>query len=205
MKQDLTERQREVYDFLLAFWRSNGYPPAIREVAAHFGFRSTRAVVDHLNALERKGWIVRGRERSRAIEFPRETMAPTADVVELPVVGRIAAGEPILAVENVVDQVAMDRSWVRGKTPFLLRVVGDSMKDAGIYEDDYVLVSRQDVAEDGEIVVALLEDDATVKRLRKRGGEVSLEPANDAYEPIQVTPDQRFSLVGRVVGLFRKM
>ncbi|MGD8397134.1 MAG: transcriptional repressor LexA [Candidatus Eiseniibacteriota bacterium] len=205
MKRELTERQQEVYDFLLSFWHENGFPPAIREVAAHFGFRSTRAVVDHLNALERKGWIIRGRERSRAIEFPREPLPGAVDVVELPLVGRIAAGEPILAVENVVDQVAVDRSWVRGETPFLLQVVGDSMRDAGILEGDLVLVSRQSTADDQDVVVALIEDEATVKRLRKRGQSIVLEPANPAYQPIEVRHGPDFRLVGKVVGLYRKM
>jgi repressor LexA len=205
MKRELTDRQREVYDFLLSFWRERGYPPAIREVASHFGFRSTRAVVDHLNALERKGWIKRGRERSRAIEFPRAQPSRSFDVVELPVVGRIAAGEPILAVENVVEQVALDRSWVRGQSPFLLKVDGDSMRDAGILDGDYVLVSSQDSADDSDVVVALLEDEATVKRLRKSAGAVVLEPANPAYAPISVPADREFRVVGKVVGLYRKM
>ncbi len=205
MKREPTERQREVYDFLLTFWRTNGYPPAIREVAAHFGFRSTRAVVDHLNALERKGWIIRGRERSRAIEFPREPLPGALDVVELPVVGRIAAGEPMLAVENVVEQVAVDRTWVRGRTPFLLRVEGDSMRDAGIFDGDFVMVSRQDTADDRDVVVALLDDEATVKRLRNRGESVVLEPANPAYTPIPVSGDRDFRVIGKVVGLYRKM
>jgi repressor LexA len=205
MKRELTDRQRQVYEFLLSFWRTNGFPPSIREVAGHFGFRSTRAVVDHLNALERKGWINRGRERSRAIEFPRERGPGAVDVVELPVVGKIAAGEPILAVENVIEQVAVDRSWVRGQTPFLLKVEGDSMQDAGIFDGDYVLVSRQDNADDNDVVVALVDDEATVKRLRRGGSSVVLEPANAAYEPIQVPADRDFRVVGKVVGLYRKM
>lgn len=206
MKDQLTDRQREVYDFLLSFWRARGYPPSIREVAGHFGFKSTRAVVDHLGALERKGWIERTRERSRAIEFPlvRQT-SKTIDAVHLPVVGRIAAGEPILAVENVIEEIALDRSWVKGKKPFLLRVTGDSMRDAGILDGDYVLVNGDDKAEDGDIVAALLEDDATVKRLRARKGEVVLEPANPAYSPIPVRRDRAFQVLGKVSGVFRKL
>jgi len=206
MKDELTDRQREVYDFLLSFWRTKGYPPSIREVAGHFGFRSTRAVVDHLGALERKGWIIRTRERSRAIEFPlARHQSRVADAVELPVVGKIAAGEPILAVENIVEEIALDRSWVKGKKPFLLRVVGDSMRDAAILDGDYVLVNGEDRADDGDIVVALIEEDATVKRLRTRKGQVVLEPANPAYAPIQVRNDRAFQLVGKVIGVFRKL
>jgi repressor LexA len=206
MKDELTDRQREVYDFLLNFWRTRGYPPSIREVAGHFGFRSTRAVVDHFGALERKGWIVRTRERSRAIEFPlSRQQARLADAVPLPVVGKIAAGEPILAVENIVEEVALDRSWVKGKRPFLLRVTGDSMCEAGILDGDYVLVNGDGRGDDGDIVVALIEEDATVKRLRTRRGQVVLEPANPAYTPIQVRPDRAFEVVGKVIGVFRKM
>src|SRR6188768_2409204 len=161
MKDELTSRQREVYDFLVDFWQTRGYPPSIREVAANFGFRSTRAVVDHLGALERKGWIVRTRERSRAIEFPnaranKGAVGDRLDVLEIPVVGRIAAGEPILAVENIVEEVALDRSWVRGPRPFLLRVAGDSMRDAGILDRDFVLIDGAPHADDGDIVAALL-------------------------------------------------
>lgn len=206
MKEDLTDRQREVYDFLVSFWRTRGYPPSIREVASHFEFKSTRAVVDHLGALERKGWIIRTRERSRAIEFPHIRQSSRGlDAVSLPVVGRIAAGEPILAVENVIEEVTLDRSWVRGRKPFLLRVVGDSMRDAGILDGDYVLVNGEERADDGDIVVALLEDEATVKRLRTRRGEITLEPANPAYSPIPVREDRTFQLVGKVVGVFRKL
>jgi repressor LexA len=212
MREDLTDRQREVYDFLVGFWQSRGYPPSIREVASHFGFRSTRAVVDHLGALERKGWIVRTRERSRAIEFPLARMSggnaavrESDQVMVLPVVGRIAAGEPILAVENIVDEISLDRSWVRGQRPFLLKVVGDSMRDAGILDGDYVLVNGEDRADDGDIVAAIIEDEATVKRLRRNRGEVLLEPANPAYSPIPVRSDRSFQLVGKVIGVFRKL
>lgn len=206
MKEELTDRQREVYDFLLSFWRTKGYPPSIREVAGHFGFKSTRAVVDHLGALERKGWIIRTRERSRAIEFPHARhQSRIADAVELPVVGKIAAGEPILAVENIVEEIVLDRSWVKGRKPFLLRVVGDSMRDAGILDGDYVLVNGEDRADDGDIVVALIEEEATVKRLRTRRGQVVLEPANPAYAPIQVRSDRAFQIVGKVIGVFRKL
>lgn len=209
MKDELTDRQREVYDFLLGFWQTRGYPPSIREVATHFSFRSTRAVVDHLGALERKGWIVRTRERSRAIEFPMarrpDGMRVDDQVVVLPVVGRIAAGEPILAVENIVEELSLDRSFVRGEKPFLLKVAGDSMRDAGILNGDYVLVNGEEHADDGDIVAAIIEEEATVKRLRTRRGEVTLEPANPAYSPIPVSSDRSFQLVGKVVGVFRKL
>jgi repressor LexA len=208
---ELTSRQREVYDFLVDFWQTRGYPPSIREVASNFGFRSTRAVVDHLGALERKGWIRRTRERSRAIEFPevraaaRAALGDRLDVIEIPVVGRIAAGEPILAVENIVEEVALDRSWVRGPKPFLLRVTGDSMRDAGILDRDFVLVDGSPRADDGDIVAALVDDEATVKRLQHRRGEVWLEPANPAFQPISVREDRTFQIVGKVIGVFRKL
>lgn len=209
MKDELTDRQREVYDFLVGFWQTRGYPPSIREVATHFSFRSTRAVVDHLGAIERKGWIIRTRERSRAIEFPMvrraDRMRDSDQVIVLPVVGRIAAGEPILAVENIVEEISLDRSFVRGEKPFLLRVAGDSMRDAAILDGDYVLVNGEERADDGDIVAAIIEDEATVKRLRSRRGEVTLEPANPAYSPIPVRSDRSFQLVGKVVGVFRKL
>jgi repressor LexA len=213
MKDELTARQREVYEFLVDFWQTRGYPPSIREVASHFDFRSTRAVVDHLTALERKGWIRRTPERSRAIEFPRVKAGRSAkvggkerfDVFQVPLVGRIAAGEPILAVENIVEEVALDRSWVRGQRPFLLQVAGDSMRDAAILDGDFVLIDGESQAGDGDIVAAILDEDATIKRLRQRRGEVTLEPANPAYQPIPVRGDKHFQIVGKVVGVFRKL
>jgi repressor LexA len=125
--------------------------------------------------------------------------------VVLPVVGRIAAGEPILAVENIVEEISLDRSFVRGQKPFLLRVAGDSMQDAGILDGDYVLVNGEERADDGDIVAAIIEDEATVKRFRSHRGEVTLEPANPAYSPIPVRSDRSFQLVGKVVGVFRKL
>jgi repressor LexA len=182
-----------------------GYPPAIRDITRHFGFRSPKAAVDHLAALERKGYIKRAPELSRAIEIPARS-ARRGRTFEAPLVGRIAAGEPLLAVENVEDTLTLDTALFQGEGTFLLRVVGDSMIEAHIAEGDYLVVNPQETAAPGDIVVALVGDEATVKRFFPEGGRVRLQPENPRYRPILVDSDsETFRIVGKVVGLVRRV
>lgn len=203
MKEKLTSKQRRVLDFISDCIQRNGAPPTIREIGKRFKMRSTNSVRDVLNALVRKGYIHRKPLVSRGIELVRDW---ASSFVTVPIVGRIAAGLPITAVENIEGNVAVDSSFVSGEGVFCLRVTGDSMKDAGIFDGDMVLVRQQSTAERGEIVVAIIGEEATVKRYYPERKRVRLEPANPAYEPIIVekkAPD--FFIAGKVIGLMRKM
>lgn len=201
--KELTARQKEIFDYLVEYYRENGYPPTIREIGFQFGIRSTKGVVDHLTALERKGFIRRAVGKSRALELlvDRESEGPGG----VPLVGRIAAGAPLLAEENVEDRILVDPSFLRGEDEFLLRVNGESMIEAQIADGDLILVRPTPEARHGEIVVALIGDEATVKRLYKKGGRIELHPENREMSPITVDPDDgEFRIVGVVSGLFRK-
>jgi repressor LexA len=202
-ERPLTARQAEILDFIRDETDGRGMPPTIREIGSQFGIRSTKGVEDHLAALERKGFIKREKGKSRHIEIAdRPDMR---GVRLLPLVGRIAAGAPVLAVENVEDQFVFDESLVGPGETFLLRVTGDSMIDAGIFDDDLVIVRKQDDAREGEIVAARLEEEATVKRFHREGGRITLLPENAAYDPIPVAEDRDFQILGKVVGVYRRM
>lgn len=199
----LTARQQEILDYLVEHARETGYPPTIREIGFRFGIRSTKGVVDHLTALERKGHIRRVLGKSRALEL----IAPPADdrTSGVPILGRIAAGLPLLAEENVEDRLLIDPSFLKGKGEFLLRVRGESMIEAHIADGDLVLVRPAAEAKNGEIVVAMIGEEATVKRFFREEGRVVLRPENRAMEPIVIGPgDGELRILGVVVGLFRK-
>jgi len=198
----LTSRQQEIYDYLSRHLEEQGYPPTLREICTEFGMKSTRAASDHLQALEKKGYITRTRDRSRGIELkgPR----PAANGQSVPLVGRIAAGEPLLAQENISERITLDPEFLKGEGNFLLEVQGESMIDAHICPGDYILVKPQDAARNGEIVVALIEDEATVKRFEKKGDRVRLIPENATMEPIEVKYPRTLKILGIVVGLIRR-
>ncbi|MBD3233074.1 MAG: transcriptional repressor LexA [candidate division Zixibacteria bacterium] len=203
MGKDLTARQKEVYDFIYESIVSNGLPPTIREIGAKFGMSSTNAVRDVLSAIERKGYIRRRGSISRGIEL---TTPVATDSVSIPLIGRIAAGAPITAAENIEDSFAVDRSFVPGGDVFSLRVQGDSMIDAGINDGDIVLVQKQNTANKGEIIVAVIGDEATVKRFFPERKRIRLEPENADYGPIVVEKDSPgFYIAGKVIGLMRRM
>jgi repressor LexA len=218
--QGLTDRQQQVLSYIRQSIVDRGYPPTLREIGAHMGIRSTNGVNDHLRALERKGYLTREDMKSRALR-PRDGMgmdtppgdaAPAndqdADVVEIQVVGRIAAGLPALAEENVLDTVRIEKSLVRGgREVFGLRVNGDSMIDAGILNGDYIFVRKQITANRGEIVVALIGDEATVKYYFPEKDYVRFQPANAKMAPILVRASdfKPTMLLGVVVGVYRKL
>lgn len=192
----LTRRQREVLSAIERFAAASGYPPTLRELAAALGISGISAVKKHLDAIAAKGYISRDR-RARAISVRR------ARSVSVPVLGRVAAGRPLLAEDNLEGAIAIDRDAIRGGQYFFLRVQGDSMRDGGILDGDYVLVRVQPQAEDGAVVVALIDDAATVKRLRQRGALIELRADNAAYAPIRVTRSETLRVLGRVVGVVR--
>ncbi len=203
MGRGLTRRQAEILTFIQRFTETHGYPPSVREIGRALGLTSSSTVHSHLAALEKKGYLHRDPSKPRALEVLRdERAAPTKKVIPLPVVGRVAAGSPLLAQENIEDYFPLPAEFVRGAETFILRVRGDSMVGAGIYDGDYVIVRRQPTAHNGDIVVARLEDEATVKRFFREDGHVRLQPENPALEPI-LTRD--VVIEGKVVGLIRRM
>ena len=198
----LTKRQEQVLDFIRDHSRENGFPPSVREIGGRFGL-SPATVHDHIKALERKGSLERRANRSRSLvvaEPERQHATPT----DVPVVGRVAAGSPILAEENIEDVVRLPEGWAADGS-FLLKVEGDSMEGAHILDGDYVLVRPQKTASNGEIVVALIEDEATVKRFYKAKNRVELRAENPAYGPIEIEFSEGVSvgIVGKVVGVMR--
>jgi repressor LexA len=209
----LTDRQREILDFITQSIRDRGYPPTLREIGLHFGIRSTNGVNDHLRALEKKGYLQREDLKSRAlrpvgVRGPIRASGQDDDFVEVPLVGRVAAGVPLLAVENVEDTVRVDRFFIgQTREVFALRVKGDSMIEDGIFDGDYIFVRKQLQASRGDIVVAMINDEATVKRYYPEGDSIRFQPANSAMQPIIVRKRdwKSVNLIGLVVGVYRKM
>jgi repressor LexA len=209
----LTERQREILDFITQSIRERGYPPTLREIGLDFGIRSTNGVNDHLRALEKKGYLQREDLKSRAlrpvgVRGPTRASGQDDDLVEIPLVGRVAAGVPLLAVENVEDTVRVDRFFIgQTREVFALRVKGDSMIEDGIFDGDYIFVRKQLQASRGDIVVAMINDEATVKRYYPEGDSIRFQPANAAMQPIVVRKRdwKSVNLIGLVVGVYRKL
>src|SRR2546426_1081113 len=226
MSEPLTDRQEKILAFIKKSIQDQGYPPTIREIGEHFGIRSTNGVNDHLKALERKGYLLRGELKSRALSvidggragaprlarlISRRELSPVSggEAVEVPVVGKVAAGEPILVEENITDHVRIDSVLLGdgGRKVFALRVSGDSMIGDGILDGDYIFVRKQLQASPGGIVVAMIEDEATVKRFYPEGDRVRFQPSNPRLKPIYVSRDdfRETQIIGVVVGVYRKM
>lgn len=199
--KNLTSKQEQIFDYLLACVRDEQYVPTMREIATHFAFKSTNAVRDHLKALERKGYILRRDHVSRGIEIAPEYLQTASEGI--PIVGRVAAGTPITAIENLEGYLELNSLY--GNTMhYALRVHGDSMVDAGIWDGDFCIVREQPSLENGQIGVAIVEGEATVKRIRQNGPTVELVPANDLYQPIFVNlRETDFRIGGKVVGVHR--
>lgn len=205
----LTDRQRQIFDFLTTYLDAHGYPPTVREIGEAVGLASPSTVHAHLANLERAGLLKRDPTKPRAIELRREPEALPMmdDVHRLPLVGEVAAGGPLLAEDNIEDYLAVPEPLSKGGDEFLLRVKGDSMVNAGILDRDYVVVHRQQDARDGEIVVALAGEDetaseATVKRFFRDGTRVRLQPENDSLGPIYA---EHVEILGKVIGVFRQL
>lgn len=197
----LNDKARAILSFIQKFRRAHGYPPTIREIGTEFGIRSTNGVRYHLNLLERGGYVVRNEKISRGIELAGATSAPPPGI---PILGRVAAGRPILAEESFDGSLDLRDVFGDPSGMFALRVRGDSMVDAGIQPDDYVIVRQQERAEPGEIVVGLLGDEATVKYYQpRRGGHLELVAANQNYQPIVVAEGSDFRILGVVRGVVR--
>ena len=214
-KRTLTDRQEEVYEFIRRRSEETRFPPTVREIGEAFHISSTNGVRSILGALIKKGYIRRSPRLSRGIELLEQN--PTAPVktvpipeqgntVEIPILGRVAAGQPILAVQNLEGTVTVDRDFLaRQANVFALRVKGDSMVNAGILDGDLVFARQQANAEEGQIIVALVDDEATVKYYKPKAAAIELHSANPKYSPIVVTPERHFSIAGRIIGVMRRV
>jgi repressor LexA len=199
---NLTKRQQEIFDFVKRYVSEHGYPPTVRDIGKAIGLTSSSTVHAHLANLEKLGLLRRDPTKPRAIEVLKDKARQAVAPDGLPLVGQVAAGSPVLAEENIEEYVPVPGIAGGEDGEFVLRVRGDSMKDAGILEGDFVIVRRQDTADDGEIVVALVGEEATVKRFFREKDHVRLQPENDTMEPIRTREAQ---VLGRVVGLCRRV
>ena len=225
MSETLTDRQEEILQYIQRYIAEQGYPPTIREIGTAFGIRSTNGVNDHLKALERKGYVARGELKSRALTVveggrsgtahPKPTgrfptlRAVGSEVVEVPVVGKVAAGMPLLAEENITDTVRIDSFFLgpEARRVFALKVTGESMIGDGIFDGDYIFIRKQLHAAAGDIVVALIEDEATVKRYYPEGDRIRFQPSNAKMKPIYVRREdfRETQIIGLVVGVYRRV
>ncbi|MHB1340169.1 MAG: transcriptional repressor LexA [Coriobacteriia bacterium] len=205
-RPELTRRQRQVLDFIRAEIHRCGYPPSVREIGEAVGLSSSSTVHSHLAALEAKGLIRRDPSKPRALEVldyrDTERGVDYGSVQAVPLVGSVAAGSPILAAENIESTISLPAELAGGESTFILRVKGESMIEAGIMDGDFVVVRQQQTANNGEIVVAMLEDEATVKRFYRETDRIRLQPENSSMEPIYA---RDVMILGKVVALFRRM
>ena len=199
---NLTKRQREIFDFIKRYSAQHGYPPTVRDIGKAIGLTSSSTVHAHLANLEKLGLLRRDPTKPRALELLGEAARKVVGPSGLPLVGRVAAGAPILAEENVEEYVEVPQLAGGDQGEYILRVRGDSMIDAGILDGDFVVVQRQDTATNGEIVVALVGEEATVKRYFREDDHIRLQPENSEMEPIRT---REAVVLGRVVGVFRRV
>lgn len=208
MGSSLTKRQQQVYDYIEQYIDAKGFGPTVREICEAVGLSSPSTVHVHLKSLEEKGYIVRDSLKSRSIALPHkeesESIGSAAfeNTLTLPLVGQVAAGEPILAEQNIEDTLTLPTELVGDSASFLLTVHGESMIEAGINDGDWIVIKQQQTARNGEIIVALIEDGATVKRFYNEGDRIRLQPENSSMEPIIVTD---CAIVGKVVAVLRKV
>lgn len=212
MKNILTDRQKDILSFIEQFRNENGYPPTLREIGKRFEISSTFGVKRHLDALVKKGYIAVESNASRGISYLRHEFDNTAEKViiseniftKIPIVGRVAAGTPILAIENIEGSLVIDPSFLKKSGEhFALKVRGDSMIEAGIFDGDFVIVSSRKEALNGEIIVAMVGDEVTVKSYENKSNRISLIPQNKNYSPIHIDSNSDFSILGKVSGVIR--
>ena len=197
----ISKKQQEILDYIKSEILNRGFPPAVREICEAVNLKSTSSVHAHLEALEKNGYIRRDATKPRAIEIVDDNFnLVRREMVNVPVLGRVAAGEPLLAIENVESYFPIPAEFIPKEEVFMLNVKGESMVNAGIYDGDQIIVKQQSTASNGEIVVALVDDSATVKRFYKENGHIRLQPENDFMEPIIVDSCE---IIGKVIGLIR--
>ncbi len=208
MAKGLTKRQLEVLGFVKAHIKEHGYGPSLRDICAFLSIKGPNNARKHLDSLEKKGFIKREPRKSRAIEviYPQAgspTLPPNA--ISIPIAGRVRAGAPELAIEDIEGYVTLDSSFFRCEGAFLLRAVGDSMIEAGIENDDFLLIRPQKDAADNEIIVAMIDDEATVKRFIKKDDQIFLKPENPSMQPIPIDSTKKFEIIGKVVDVIKRL
>ena len=213
MQKKTNDNQQKILDFVNSQVEEKGYPPSVREICSAVGFKSTSTVHGYIEKLEKNGLILKDPTKPRALKVtgnrsnaavkPQEGYYSRRELVDVPIVGRVTAGQPILAVENIEDSFPLPIDYVQNSVTFMLKVQGDSMIEAGIFDKDLVLVKQQSVANNGDYVVALIGDEATIKTFYKEKDHVRLQPENQYLEPIIVT--ENLSILGKVIGVFRKL
>ena len=197
----ITQKQSEILEYIKSQILNKGYPPSVRDICAAVNLKSTSSVHAHLESLEKNGYIRRDPTKSRTIEIIDDNFNLTRrEVVNVPLIGQVAAGQPLLAVENITSYFPIPAEFIPKEEVFMLNVKGESMVNAGIYDGDQIIVKQQSTASNGEIVVALVDDSATVKRFYKENGHIRLQPENDFMEPIIVDSCE---IIGKVIGLIR--
>ena len=195
-----SDTQTQIYNFLIEFTKSKGYPPSVREICQAVSLKSTSTVHGHLKRLEKKGLIYRDPTKPRALEIV-ELSNEEKELIDIPIVGKVTAGMPILATENIEDMFQIPINYVKHNNDlFILKVTGDSMIEAGILDGDLAIIEQKNIATNGDIVVALIENEATIKRFFKENGFIRLQPENKNYEPIIV---EDCSILGKLVGIYR--
>ena len=197
----ITKKQTEILEYIKSQILNKGYPPSVRDICTAVNLKSTSSVHAHLETLEKNGYIRRDPTKPRAIEIIDDNFNLTRrEVVNVPLIGQVAAGQPLLAVENITSNFPIPAEFIPKEEVFMLNVKGESMVNAGIYDGDQIIVKQQSTASNGEIVVALVDDSATVKRFYKENGHIRLQPENDFMDPIIV---KDVSIIGKVIGVFR--
>lgn len=202
----ISAKQLEILEYIKSQILERGFPPSVRDICEAVHLKSTSSVHSHLETLEKNGYIRRDPTKPRAIEIVDDNFnLVRRETVNVPIIGKVAAGQPLLAVENVEGYFPIPSEYMPNNKTFMLVVQGDSMINAGIFNGDYVIVEQQPTAENGQKVVALIDDSATVKTFYKEDGYIRLQPENDSMEPIIVEPDRPFQILGKVIGVFRFM
>lgn len=202
----ISKKQSEILEYMKNEILNRGFPPSVREICEAVNLKSTSSVHSHLETLEKNGYIRRDPTKPRAIEIVDDNFnLVRRETVNVPIIGKVAAGEPLLAVQNVEGYFPIPSEYMPNKQTFMLVVQGDSMINAGIFSGDYVVVEKQENAENGDKVVALVEDSATIKTFYKEKDHIRLQPENDFMDPIVISPNQQFQVLGKVIGVFRFM
>ena len=202
----ISKKQSEILEYMKNEILNRGFPPSVREICEAVSLKSTSSVHSHLETLEKNGYIRRDPTKPRAIEIVDDNFnLVRRETVNVPIIGNVAAGEPLLAVQNVEGYFPIPSEYMPNKQTFMLVVQGDSMVNAGIFSGDYVVVEKQENAENGDKIVALVEDSATIKTFYKEKDHIRLQPENDYMDPIVIHPEQQFQVLGKVIGVFRFM
>lgn len=202
----ISKKQSEILEYMKNEILNRGFPPSVREICEAVNLKSTSSVHSHLETLEKNGYIRRDPTKPRAIEIVDDNFnLVRRETINVPIIGKVAAGEPLLAVQNVEGYFPIPSEYMPNKQTFMLVVQGDSMVNAGIFSGDYVVVEKQENAENGDKIVALVDDSATIKTFYKEKDHIRLQPENDYLDPIVIYPEQQFQVLGKVIGVFRFM